>query len=503
MATTKSRSPDDAQRTAEIETLWEHREPIAGTPAEVYLASRGLTASCDSLGWLPNMRGGEGALIAAGKDPNGKLVALQATYLQADGIKSPFKPLRVTWRGPHDWASRGVVWISPYDGSGEVVVCEGVEDGSASSRRASRMSPRSSASPSWQGAVAVGRAQAVVARDDDPPGSPGDNALYRGVVRQRGGGMSLCAGAPAHGGAGSRVRSKTPTTFLHDSAKVWEWLSAPPSARRPGPRCAQRRARTGPCRRSTTSAPGKRPPQCSDLAASRRWTTRAPPASPSAGRAPGRRGGGSQPEPDPIPISPRCWTRRDRDRALHQGESAGDRRRRVVVRSAHVLQRNDLHINISPRLYINSPVPGCGKTLLLEIIMALTPRSMMLSSISVRDCSARSTRTGRRSGWTSLTSSWMARRRSTGGPQFRTPQDFRLRPAIGKTDDGQFIREKFSTFTAMAFSGLKKLPDDMTARCIIVALQRAGADDNLEHLVDGTARNSPRSAASWRAGRRT
>jgi hypothetical protein len=56
-----------------------------------------------------------------------------------------------------------------------------------------------------------------------------------------------------------------------------------------------------------------------------------------------------------------------------------------------------------------------------------------------------------------------------------------------KTEDGQFIREKFSTFTAMAFSGIKKLPDAMTSRCIIVSLQRAGASDRLEHLVDGAS----------------
>ena len=81
------RSPDDAQRTAEIETLWERREPIAGMAAEKYLASRGLTAPCDSLGWLPNMRAGEGALIAAVTDPNKKLVAVQLTYLQPDGVQ--------------------------------------------------------------------------------------------------------------------------------------------------------------------------------------------------------------------------------------------------------------------------------------------------------------------------------------------------------------------------------------------------------------------------------
>ena len=43
-------------------------------------------------------------MIAAVKDPGGKLVAIQLTYLQADGAKSPVTPQRQTWRGPHDWS---------------------------------------------------------------------------------------------------------------------------------------------------------------------------------------------------------------------------------------------------------------------------------------------------------------------------------------------------------------------------------------------------------------
>ena len=78
------KSADDAQRTAEIETVWHRRQLIEGTPAETYLRSRGLT-SCDALGWLPNLRVGEGAMIAAVTDPAGKLVAIQLTYITPDG----------------------------------------------------------------------------------------------------------------------------------------------------------------------------------------------------------------------------------------------------------------------------------------------------------------------------------------------------------------------------------------------------------------------------------
>jgi Protein of unknown function (DUF3631) len=133
-------------------------------------------------------------------------------------------------------------------------------------------------------------------------------------------------------------------------------------------------------------------------------------------------------------------------------------------------------------------VPGCGKTLLLEIIAAFTPRSMMLSSTSVsglfREIDARKP---------TLCLDEFDKQMAAASQEHlaildsghRKTSAYVLRSA--KTDDGQFVREKFSTFTAMAFSGIKKLPDAMTSRCIIVALQRAGADDRLEHLIDGAS----------------
>ena len=155
---------------------------------------------------------------------------------------------------------------------------------------------------------------------------------------------------------------------------------------------------------------------------------------------------------------------------------------------AHVQQRADLHINIAPRIYVTSPVPGCGKTLLLEIIAALTPRSMMLSSTSVsglfREIDATKP---------TLCLDEFDKQMAGASQEHlaildsghRRTSAYVLRSA--KTEDGQFVREKFSTFTAMAFSGIKKLPDAMTSRCIIVSLQRAGADDKLEHLIDGAS----------------
>ena len=49
---------------------------------------------------------------------------------------------------------------------------------------------------------------------------------------------------------------------------------------------------------------------------------------------------------------------------------------------AHLVQREDLGINISPRLAIQAPDTDCGKTVLLEAVACGVPRPDMLVSIS-------------------------------------------------------------------------------------------------------------------------
>ncbi len=69
---------DDVAQTAMIKGIWERAQPIKGTPAEKYLKSRGLTPAegdMEQLRWLPNMRGDEGAMLAAITDKVGNLVA--------------------------------------------------------------------------------------------------------------------------------------------------------------------------------------------------------------------------------------------------------------------------------------------------------------------------------------------------------------------------------------------------------------------------------------------
>ena len=100
------------------------------------------------------------------------------------------------------------MWLSPCDGSGEITVCEGVEDG---------LSLVEAGAANVAAILGIGRLGKVrwpwgarkllIARDDDPPGSPADNALYRGVIRQRGEGLMAYHIAPT---ADDRARRHGP-----------------------------------------------------------------------------------------------------------------------------------------------------------------------------------------------------------------------------------------------------------------------------------------------------
>ena len=119
-----------ASRTPEAATIWNSAIPAAGTPAESYLAFRGiqppippdirfLGLPCDNLGPLPCM-------VAAVRDVAGDLTGIQRIWLADDGMgkANVAKPKRSlgTVKG-------GAIRLGYLDASGIVTVCEGPEDG--------------------------------------------------------------------------------------------------------------------------------------------------------------------------------------------------------------------------------------------------------------------------------------------------------------------------------------------------------------------------------------
>lgn len=56
---------DEAERTARALALWSEARPLKGTPAEAYLASRGLSYAGPALRWHPSCPFGEGRRVGA------------------------------------------------------------------------------------------------------------------------------------------------------------------------------------------------------------------------------------------------------------------------------------------------------------------------------------------------------------------------------------------------------------------------------------------------------
>jgi phage/plasmid primase-like uncharacterized protein len=121
-----------AKRQGRIERarrLWDTASPAAGTPAETYLALRGLPnlAASPALRFLSACSHPSGAerypaLVASVVDAAGELIAVHRTYLRADGSgKASCEPQKATL-GP---VAGGAVWLTPV--AVELVIGEGLE----------------------------------------------------------------------------------------------------------------------------------------------------------------------------------------------------------------------------------------------------------------------------------------------------------------------------------------------------------------------------------------
>jgi putative DNA primase/helicase len=169
---------------------------------------------------------------------------------------------------------------------------------------------------------------------------------------------------------------------------------------------------------------------------------------------------------------------------------------------AHFLSREDLGVQIAPRLAIQSPMRGCGKTTLLEAVMCLTPRARMSGSISTAavfraidalrptlglDEADSLFHIGGNPDMLAVLNS--GHRRSTAFVDRVVPRE-----------DGKFDLVRFSTFTGIAFAGIAQLPETLQDRSIVIVLKRATGDEAPEHLTNGSSValvESRRKLARW------
>ena len=488
-------SADTIQRRAYIESTYAARLPIADTPAAAYLASRGLDPLLlrpdiiKRMGWLPNHRGAEGALVFPYTDEAGGLQGLHFVLITPSGEKSPHEPARQTRRGPPDWRTAGRALLRLDFGVGpEMVVVEGFENALA-------VSLAGSARVVAVGAVgAYGRCRLprtvetiTLAHDgDDPDAKPAAaQAYHRGVVRYLGYGLTPKMTAPPTGcdpndvlklGGPDALKKlltearcdlgKVDDAFLDEVCKLDD--------------LAYDRARVTALK---LLGLGKLETLDKQRAATRkRWaetpgSTEIPPVPDD-----------DQPWPEPVtdigPVLDTALAELTRYviAPLHRLATA-------VLWSAyvHLLPRANLGIDVAPRLGIRSKIKRSGKSTLLECVENLTPNPVLAGSITpssvfrIIDATRATVLMDEADNIVNKDSSPDLLAILNSGHRRRTAYVIRSVP----TEDGGWTPVKFNTFTGIAFAGLDVLPETLQDRCIALPLHRATREEKPAHLVNG------------------
>ena len=155
---------------------------------------------------------------------------------------------------------------------------------------------------------------------------------------------------------------------------------------------------------------------------------------------------------------------------------------------SHLLQRADLGVNVAPRLAIQSPAPDCGKTTLLMLVACGVPRRRMAGDISpaslfrLVDALHVTLLLDQADNMFNGLSDQLLLQVVNSGHRRKTAFIER----VDTLPDGTKKTVRFSTFTGIAYAGIKELPPTQQTRCIAIKLQAATAAElkNIEHLVD-------------------
>ena len=189
---------DEIERTAYIAGLLEGGLPIDDTPAKHFITqTRKLPLPPEvaaQLRWIPLFRGEEGVLVLPYTDDDGKLCALGVTHITPDGQKSLHAAARQIFRGVRGWHRRALLRLGKP--SPAMVETEGFEKGLAALAGGAEYVVVTGGVSRFglvEPPTLVKRV--VIPRDDDPPGSLADQALWRGVVRRLGQGLDVAVTA--------------------------------------------------------------------------------------------------------------------------------------------------------------------------------------------------------------------------------------------------------------------------------------------------------------------
>ena len=489
-------SADTMQRRAYIESTYAARLPIAGTPATAYLAGRGLDPAqlrpdiVERMGWLPDHRGAEGALIFPYTDEAGGLQGLHFIFITPTGEKSPHQPARQMRRGPPDWRTTGRALLRLDFGTGpEMIVAEGFEDALAISLMG------------YDRVVAVGAVGAygrcrlpltvetvVIAHDgDDPDAKPtAVQAYHRGVVRYLGQGLRLRMTAPPTGCdpndvlklGGPDALKKLLTEARCDLGKVDDAALLDEV-------CKLDDLAYDHARKTALKLLGLGKLDTLDklrAATRKRWA-----------ETPGST------EIPPVPDDDQPWLEPVTDIGPVLDAALVELARYVIAplhrlatavlwsAYVHLLPRADLGIDVAPRLGIRSKIKRSGKSTLLEAVDNLTPNPVLAGSITpsstfrIIDATHATLLIDEADNIVNKNSNPDLLAILNSGHRRRTAYVLRSIP----TENGGWVHARFNTFTGIAFAGLDVLPETLQDRCIALPLHKATREEKPAHLVNG------------------
>lgn len=493
----------DAERSAFIHGLWTGTVDIAGTPGWTYLtAARGLNPSDDDLKhlrWLPHARGfgpgAEGAMAIALTNNAGGIEALQLTYVTAAGAKSEVQPHRRTYRGPHDWGGRGLLRFGAA-GNTKAFIVEGVEDGlSLRQAGAERVLVLCGLSRLGKVSLPFEIETVTVVRDADEPESNGTVALWRGVVRlacQMHSQIKILVTTRPDAVCPSEPNKKVKDAndlLRHYGIEQVRGLMATAQRIPPFSEFERKAIIEAACEVDNTAYASGRDRiaallewRKADLDKARRDRIK---ELVNADRA--KIEERDLPWDDPVP-----------DVAPLLDEIVVELSRYVVaslpmlhsvalwIAFAHLIHRDELHIDISPRLAIQAPDKECGKSVLTEAIACATPRpnivlvpsaSSVFRSIHADRC-------------TLLIDEAIAHLADDRNPELHSlllgghRRATAWIPRTERLPDGSFDPVKYNCFTAVVMNGIGVFSDQLQDRSIAIFLQRALAGEVREHLVN-------------------
>ena len=445
------------------------------------------------LRWIDNARGSDGALVVPSTDNNGGLVAIQETYIASDGRKSSAGSgiaARITHRGPHDWSRKGLVRFGD-DENPRLYLTEGTED--ALSVRMAVPEPV----VATLGVAAIGKArlpvgvkEVVIVRDGDAAGSPSDDRLWRGVARLMGQGVDvLVTQRPTRVfGKQSGLKDANDVLQAHSVAGVQQLLDTASDtpdelegevfldelSRLPNTEYEVARAQAA---KKTGMRVG-----ALDVERNERRKQRA------------AEGADDAVEPDDLP-----WPDPVTDIGEVLDAAATEIGKYLIAEptlhdamalwgcSAHLLQREDLDIHISPRFAFQAPGKDCGKTTALNLLWGLSPRAELYSSVST----ASIFRMIHETHPTLLLDEADNQLSSESGAELKAILNsghYRPTAYVARMEadaDGGWHRVRFNTFTGIAFAGIGTLPDTLQSRSIVGYLQRAKPSERRERLRHG------------------